>query len=94
MTPRKANVAPTRGALLPTERLILIPNAIIGNDDPGKPLSAEVIEIIRAMATLRYYPVDFGTASDDATELWFDTAKSVSMAQNDAERFIALGGDV
>lgn len=74
--------------------LILIPSEVLGYEEPGEPLRHEVVDIIRAMAVLRYAPVDFGEASIDATELWFETVDSISHAQNRAEHFIALGGDV
>jgi len=81
---------------------VIVPNSVIGGDEPGQPLGPKVVDIIYAMARAGYMVVDFGEPrlakdwNEDCTELEFeyDPAHSIVEIFQAANHFVTSGGDV
>lgn len=76
------------------ELVMLLPNSVIGDGEPGDPLPSAIISLVNTCAEISWAPLDFGEAHGDCGELWFYRAYSVEEARISAKHFISVGGDV
>lgn len=75
------------------EVCLIIP-ASFATGEPGCPISEPLKQIIGSMTLCNYWPLDFGEADDSVIELWFQLASSYKTAEEMAQHFIKMGGDV
>lgn len=82
------------------ELTVAILNSTIGEGEAGDPLTQPVQDLIRAMAAIGWWVVDFGESSDpevwnnDMTDLHFAWGGVMDETTQTAEYFIKTGGNV
>jgi hypothetical protein len=76
------------------EICVVLPNSLIGGNEPGDPLSNGVIALILTLVNLHYFPLEFGETDLAQTELWFEKALTPAEAQRNTIHFIKMRGDV
>lgn len=73
--------------------MMLIPHELVGEGEPGEPLSSAVVKLIKTVADFGWAPIDFGEVHEMCCELWFYRANSINEARASAIYFILTGGD-
>lgn len=73
---------------------IMIPAAVLGGTEAGEPLGPKIIRLISAMATMGYWPLDFGEGDDESTELIFCYDADPDAVRRSVKFFIETGGYV
>jgi hypothetical protein len=77
------------------EMVVVIPAKVVGDGEPGEPLTQPVQDLIRAMCKLGYWPSDFGEQYECGDiELWFikGAIGETKLVNQLSEGFIKNGG--
>ena len=76
------------------ELVLVLPLSMLEGTEPGQALPQPVVDIIVNMSLALYYPTDFGEATYESIELWFEKGSTLERTLRAMTKFIISGGQV